>query len=206
MKGRKKFTLHPVAFRDSEIEGRGVFAIRRFEPGDTIVAYAPKQRRVDVWSEESRLAAQTKLSLLSDDGTVIIPDTSEPGGWLCNHSCSPNATIHSKGAGRIECVRTIIPGQEVTIFYGWVTRNQPERDPCRCAARNCRGFINFDVSDEEARNAEADTIEGERFRKKLADYFEFLRRIGQEQAKGNVLHALKQNAGASTMEVWLADR
>lgn len=190
LKKRVKFTLAKVAFRDSSIEGRGVFALRRFEPGDTIVAYAPKQRRIDVWSLESRLAAQTKLTLLSDDGTVIVPDTSEPGGWLCNHSCRPNALILSKGDGSIQCLRTIVPQQEITIFYGWVTRNQPERDPCRCGAPNCRGYVNFDVSDEEAKNAEADTPEGQRFRQKLDDYFEFLRDIGQEQAKGNVLHTL----------------
>jgi SET domain-containing protein len=187
-----KFTLAKVAFRDSVIEGRGVFALRRFEKGDAIVAYAPKQSRVDVLSRESRLAAQTKLSLLSDDGTVIIPDTSVPGGWLCNHSCRPNATIHSRGDGRIECLRTIIPQQEVTIFYGWVTRNQPGRDPCGCGSANCRGFINFDLTDEEARNSQADTPEGERFRKKLDDYFEFLREIGQEQAQGNVMHTLNK--------------
>ncbi len=191
MKKRKsKFTLAPVAFRDSAIEGRGVFALKRFERGDTIVAYAPKQRRVDVWSLESRFAAQTKLTLLSDDGTVIIPDTSEPGGWLCNHSCRPNATIYSKGEGRIECLRTIIPGQEVSIFYGWVTRNEPERDVCRCGAANCRGFINFDVSDEEARNFETSTPAGAQFRQKLDAYFEFLRQIGQEQAMGNVMHTV----------------
>ena len=194
-KKRMKFTLAPVAFRDSVIEGRGVFVLRRFEPGDAIVAYAPKQRRVDVWSVESRVAAQTKLTLLSDDGTVIVPDTSEPGGWLCNHSCRPNATILSRGNGRIDCVRTIIPPEEVTIFYGWVTRNQAERDPCRCGTANCRGFINFDISDAEAKNAEADTRDGERFREKLAAYFEFLHQIGQEQAKGNVLHTLSKMRG-----------
>src|SRR5215471_9753967 len=96
LKKRAKFTLATVAFRDSAIEGRGVFALRRFEPGDVIVKYAPKQHRVDVWSLTSQAATQSKLTLLSDDGTVIIPDTSEPGGWLCNHSCRPNAGIHSK--------------------------------------------------------------------------------------------------------------
>jgi SET domain-containing protein len=185
-----KWSLAKVAFRNSAIEGRGVFARQRFDPGDVIVAYAPKQRRVDVWDPEAQAAAQTKLTLLSDGGMVIIPDTSVPGGWLSNHSCYPNASIFSSGEGRIQCLRTIVPGKEVTIFYGWVTRNQPERDPCRCGAPNCRGFINFDISDEEARNAEAATPEGERFRKKLDEYWEFLQRIGQEQAKGSVLHAL----------------
>jgi SET domain-containing protein len=192
LKKRVKFTLAPVAYRDSAIEGRGVFALRRFEPGDRIIGYAPKQRRLDVWSVEARLAAQTKVTLLSDDGTVILPDTSVPGGWLCNHSCRPNAEVHSRGDGHVECLRTIVPKQEITVFYGWVTRNQPGRDPCRCGETNCRGFINFDVSDEEARHSEADTPEGERFRKKLADYFEFLRAIGQEQAQGNVLHTLNK--------------
>jgi uncharacterized protein len=191
-KRRVKFTLAKVAYRDSAIEGRGVFAVRRLDPGDTIIDYAPLHRRVDVWSLESQLAAQSKITLLSDDGTVIIPDTSVPGGWLCNHSCSPNASINARGAGRVECLRTIIPGQEVTTFYGWVTRNEPERDPCHCGAANCRGFMNFDVSDEEARNAEADTPEGERFRQKLADHFAFLRQIGQEQAKGAILHTLNK--------------
>jgi len=185
-----KFTLAKVAFRNSEIEGRGVFALKRFDPGDVVVAYAPKQRRVDVWSPEAQAAAQTKLTLLSDDRMVIIPDQSVPGGWLCNHCCRPNASIHSSGEGRIQCLRTIVPGKEVTIFYGWVTRNQPERDPCRCGAASCRGYINFDISDEEAREAEADSPAGERFRKKLEDYWAFLREIDQEQAKGNVLHTL----------------
>lgn len=185
-----KFSLAPVTFRNSAIEGRGVFARRRFDPGDVIVEYAPKHRRLDVWDPEATAAAQTKLTLLADDGTVIIPDTSVPGGWLCNHSCHPNASLFSSGEGRIQCLRTIIPGQEVTIFYGWVTRNQPERDPCLCGAANCRGLINFDVSDEEAREAEADSPEGERFRKRLAEYSEFLRGIGQEQAQGAVMHTL----------------
>lgn len=187
-----KFSLAPVAFRNSAIEGRGVFARRRFDAGDVVVAYAPKQRRVDVWDPEAEALAQTKLTLLSDDGTVIVPDTSVPGGWLCNHSCRPNATIYSAGEGRIQALRTIIPGQEVTIFYGWVTRNQPERDPCRCGAPNCRGFINFDLSDEEARHAEADSPQGERFREKLAGHAEFLREIGQEQALGNIMHTLRK--------------
>lgn len=175
------FSLAPVQFRDSPIEGRGVFARRGFEAGDLIVPYAPKQRRLDLDDPEAVAGAATKLTLVSERYWVIIPDTSVPGGWLCNHSCAPNAAIYSDGEGRIQCTRTIRPGDEVTIFYGWVTQNQPERDPCRCGSALCRGFINFDLSDEDAEHFESDTPAGIAFRRRLDEYGEYLVSIGQEQ-------------------------
>src|ERR1019366_3454197 len=128
------FSLSPVEFRDSPIAGRGVFARRPFRTGDVVVPYAPRQRKVDARDPEAVAAAETKLTLLSEQRFVIIPDTSVPGGWLCNHSCHPNAAIFSDREGRVQCTRPIAPGDEVTIFYGWVSHNEPERDPCRCAA------------------------------------------------------------------------
>lgn len=178
---RAVFSLQPVQFRDSPIEGRGVFARRLFAPGDTITPYAPKQRRLPIESPEAEAAAETKLTLISEDHWVIIPDTSEPGGWLCNHSCEPNAAIYSDGDGRIQCLRPIRPGQEVTIFYGWVTLNEPERDPCRCGSARCRRFINFDLSDRDALQCELDTPEGAAFRERFQDYADYLVSIGQEQ-------------------------
>lgn len=178
---RAVFSLSPVQFRDSPIEGRGVFARKHFSPGDTITAYAPKQQRVPIDSPEAEAASQTKLSLVSEEAWVIIPDTSEPGGWLCNHSCEPNAAIYSDGAGRIQCLRPIRPGQEVTIFYGWVTLNEPERDPCRCGSAACRGFINFDLSDRDVRECELETPPGIAFRERFQAYADYLVSIGQEQ-------------------------
>jgi hypothetical protein len=180
------FSLSPVEFRDSGIEGRGVFARRRFAPGDVVVAYAPKQRRVDPKDPEAIAAAETRLTLLSDQG-VIIPDTTVPGGWLCNHSCDPNAAIFSSREGRIQCTRPIAPGQEVTVFYGWVSHNEPGRDPCRCGAPRCRGFINFDLDDDDATHVQIapdnQVVVDDVLGRKLAAYAEFLRSIGQEQVQ-----------------------
>jgi hypothetical protein len=170
-----------VQFRDSAIEGRGVFARKHFARGDTVVAYAPKQRRLPLDDQEAVAAAATKLTLVSEGYWVIVPDTSEPGGWLCNHSCAPNAAIFSDGTGRIQCLRPIRPGEEVTIFYGWVTLNEPERDPCRCGSRNCRGYINFDLSDDDARHCETDTPEGRAFRARFQAYADYLASIDQAQ-------------------------
>jgi hypothetical protein len=177
------FSLSPVQFRNSPIAGRGVFARRRFEPGDAIVPYAPKQKKVHERDPEATAAAETRLTLLSGH-QVIIPDTGVPGGWLCNHSCDPNASLFASGDGRIECARPIAPGEEVTIFYGWVTHNDPDRDPCRCGSPRCRGFINFDLSDEDAEHAEivdGTVVLDEVLRAKLSEYTRFLRSVGQEQ-------------------------
>jgi hypothetical protein len=179
------FSLAPVVFRNSAIQGRGVFARRRFSPGEFIVPYAPKQQRLDVRDPRAAEAAETKLTLLSGS-EVIIPDTAMPGGWLCNHSCSPNAALYSSGAGRIQCTRPIAPGQEITIFYGWVSHNQPERDPCRCGTEGCRGFINFDLSDEDAAHVEirdGKVVVDDVLAARLAEYATFLKSIEQEQVQ-----------------------
>jgi hypothetical protein len=192
------FSLSPVVFRNSPIAGRGVFARKAFRPGEVIVAYAPKQRRVPMRSAEAVAAAETKLTLLSGE-EVLIPDTSVPGGWLCNHSCNPNSALYASGEGRIQCMRPIDPGEEVTIFYGWVSHNQPGRDPCRCGAEGCRGTINFDLSDEDANCVELRDVMSpalpetgrslerlviaEPLRARLDEYRGFLKTIGQEQVE-----------------------
>jgi len=181
-KNRKAlFSLAPVQFRDSAIEGRGVFARKRFEAGDVITPYAPQQRRLAIDDPEATAAAASKFTLVSQGAWVIVPDISVPGGWLCNHSCNPNAAIYSDGAGRIQCLRPITPGQEVTIFYGWVTLNEPTRDPCHCGDQSCRGFINFDLSDDDARHCEDETPAGQAFRERFQAYADYLVSIEQEQ-------------------------
>ncbi len=189
---KPQFSLAPVAYRDSPIEGRGVFARRAFRPGEVVVAYAPRQRKVPLDDPAAIAAAESKLTLLSEGWAVIIPDPSVPGGWLCNHSCRPNAELYSDGAGRIQCRRPIAPGEEITLFYGWVTVNQPGRDPCRCGAPGCRGTINFDLTDDEARALHADTEAGRALRSRLAEYGEYLCSIGQEQVIDLITERLTQ--------------
>jgi hypothetical protein len=190
-----------VEFRQSSIAGRGVIAKRAFEPGEVIVAYAPAHRRLAADHPDAVVAASSKITMLADDGTVVvIPDPRTPGGWLCNHSCHPNATLFTSGAGRIQCTRPIEPGDEVTIFYGWVSHNDPSRDPCCCGATECRGFINFDLSDDdvakvEIRGGQIQSTDAA-FRQRLAEYGSFLESIGQEHVRGVIANALARRKAA----------
>lgn len=82
----------------------------------------------------------------------------------------------------------------MTIFYGWVSHNEPRRDPCRCGAPGCRGFINFDLGDDDAEHMEI--REGNRvemdavLRRRLAEYSAFLQSIGQEQVQEAIANTL----------------
>jgi hypothetical protein len=173
-------------------------------PGEVVVPYAPRQRKVPALSSEAATAAETKLTLLSGD-KVIIPDMSVPGGWLCNHSCDPNATLYAAGEGRIQCRRAIAPGEEVTIFYGWVSEDDPERDPCHCGSPTCRGFINFDVKRDDI--AHVVLQDGAAFavddvlRPRFEEYEAFLGSIGQEQvtlAIGYTLARMRHRASGGS--------
>jgi hypothetical protein len=193
------YSLSPVEFKDSSIEGRGVFARRAFHPGDVIVAYAPKQTRLAADDPRAAAEAESRLTLLSQDGFVLVPDTSAPGGWLCNHSCAPNAALFSSGEGRIQCIKPIARGEEVTIFYGWVTCNGANTMPCRCGAPACRGTINFDVTNDDA--ARVSVVDGmlsttdDRVRDKLEEYGEFLRSIGQDHVQRTIATTLARLSG-----------
>jgi SET domain len=188
---RAMFSASPVQYREQSLAGRGVFARRRFQPGELIVPYAPKQTRLPAGDPEAMAAADTKLTLLSDGAWVIVPDTGVPGGWLCNHSCSPNAALYSSGEGRIQSERTIEPSEEVTLFYGWVTRNEPGRDPCLCGAAGCRGTINFDVSDHDVRFLDSEGPEGDVVRQRFDEYGVFLGSIGHEHVLDTIADALR---------------
>jgi hypothetical protein len=78
------------------------------------------------------------------------------------------------------------------VFYGWVTLNDAERDPCHCGAASCRGYINFDLSDDDARHCESDTLEGRAFRERLQAYADYLVSIDQEQVLDTIALKLRQ--------------
>jgi SET domain-containing protein len=56
-----------------------------------------------------------------------------------NHSCNPNAELsHDEGKMYVDVIRTILPGQQITIDYGW---SHEVAIPCECGSRHCRGWI-----------------------------------------------------------------
>jgi hypothetical protein len=123
--------------------GLGVFATRAFFRGE----------RIAVLQGEVIDDADYSSDYCMDLGGTLSLEPDPPFRYM-NHSCEPNAKLFILPAERpeageyprliLEAVRTIPPGQELTIDYAWPADGAV---PCHCQSLYCRGWI---VSREEA--------------------------------------------------------
>ena len=122
--------------------GFGVFAEETF-PAGAVVGYLEGQLIED--------EAHSSDYCIDLGAVALEPD---PPFRFINHSCEPNCELYvleeedvTTGAIHQEvCVETlydVLPGEELTIDYGWPAA---AAIPCGCTSPNCRGWI---VAEEE---------------------------------------------------------
>lgn len=133
--------------RASGVHGLGVFATRRFEPGEPIARYAGRRlSREDAASGrwDHRL---TYLFALSDGGMI---DGAEGGNASrhINHACMPNCVAYEvdddegQPQVEIEALTAIAPGDEVFLDYQLSAEPGDRADyACRCTSPACRGTM-----------------------------------------------------------------
>ena len=123
--------MENVVVQRSPIHGRGVFAVRRIEPGDVVIEGC---REVLGDAALAPLSPEERVFLSVVDGQNVLM---QPPARFVNHSCNPNA----RGTDRHDvAIRVIEPGEEVTVDY--VAEHVPGlRLECNCQAPNCRGLL-----------------------------------------------------------------
>jgi SET domain-containing protein len=123
--------MENVVVQRSPIHGRGVFAVRRIEPGDVVIEGC---REVLGDAALAALSPEERVFLSVVDGQNVLM---QPPARFVNHSCNPNA----RGTDRHDvAIRVIEPGEEVTVDY--VAEHVPGlRLECNCQAPNCRGLL-----------------------------------------------------------------
>lgn len=121
------------------LAGQGVFAVRQIRRGQVIglvtghIEYGPEFTRSTYGIEMA---------------TNVTLDPAPPFRFL-NHSCEPNCELFSwldeeqdcraeEVPLRVQSLRTIQPGDELTIDYAWPAEMAV---PCRCGADSCRGWV-----------------------------------------------------------------
>ena len=123
--------------------GRGVFALRRIRGGKNIGEILG-----DVITDPD-YSSEYCIDLGGERNLEPVP----PFRFL-NHSCEPNCELFSwdplpgedpSVADRmfVAALRTLQPGEELTIDYGWPA---DAAIPCHCGSKECRGWV---VSVEE---------------------------------------------------------
>ena len=121
-----------VEIRESLIEGRGLYAKRVFNPGETVLRWdlsqtIPNEELSVLWEEERRYTHP-----LNKQQTLIVQAPER----FVNHSCDGNTEV------REFCdvaTRRIEVGEEITSDYGSV--GAAVSFDCRCGSANCRKVI-----------------------------------------------------------------
>ena len=136
--------------RTSGIHGKGVFALRDFAEGETLIEYLGE---VISW-EEAQVrhphdpANPNHTFYFHIDDTRVIDGLHQGNAakWI-NHSCDGNCEADEvRGRIFIKALRNIQAGEELTYDYGLVTdepltRKLKAEYPCWCGSKHCRGTM-----------------------------------------------------------------
>jgi hypothetical protein len=131
---------------------RGLYALQSFDPGDYVASFHGRHYSLDdlkrLCRENRPLFERITEYGVGDPGTGMTypEDLDALGAHLINHSCGPSTKWGQivDGATLIRAVKRIEPGDEITIFYGWIglkAAMENKRHPCVCSARYCTGHI-----------------------------------------------------------------
>ena len=122
-------------------EGAGVFATRRFEPGELILVWGGRiitGVQLEALPPDKRhwmLQIDEDLFQLTDPAEISMADQ-------VNHSCDPNSGIFGHIA--LVALHVILPGEEVCFDYATTDSTRYCEFECWCGAPECRGWVRAD--------------------------------------------------------------
>jgi uncharacterized protein len=118
-----------VIVKDSNIQGKGVFANQDFKKGEIILKWDPlklQEKDLDKYPKKYIILVDKKYFLMQSPEKYI------------NHSCEPNAKTDLEAKGD-RAIRDIKKGEEITIEYQ--EDNFSDNPKCNCGSKNCKGFV-----------------------------------------------------------------
>ena len=124
----------------SNIHGRGLFAVRCIEVGETVAEYLGEL--ITKAESARRQARRRQIFIFEMDAHYDLDGAGRgnPARWA-NHSCEPNCEAVAERGKIVLCaLRTIAAGEELTFDYGYKLAAFPGHR-CRCGAKSCAGFI-----------------------------------------------------------------
>ena len=143
--------------RRSPIHGNGVFATAPIARGEEIIEYKGKlltPDEADALYGDGGETGHTFLFTLNEKYVIDANQRGNTARWI-NHSCAPNcrAVVEESASGdprrdkvKIEAIRHIKPGDELTYDYGIVldvphTARLKKLWQCLCGSPECTGTL-----------------------------------------------------------------
>jgi SET domain-containing protein len=148
--GRAKPKLPGTEVRRSSVHGQGVFALRRFAPGEKILEYVGEvitlQEALRRHPHDPQNPHHTFYFHINDQRVIDGLHGGNDARWI-NHSCQPNCAPDEVRGRIFICARRVIfPGEELSFDYGLVS-DEPLTEAlkvahaCHCGAKKCRGSM-----------------------------------------------------------------
>jgi uncharacterized protein len=131
-----------IKVAESKIAGKGAYALEQIPArkklgnmAGEIISFREARRRVKQQPGAALLMVEFDNEPIALDASVNRNELS-----YINHSCDANTYLR-RANGKVEFYskRAIKKGEELTADYG--ETHHDGKLPCRCGAKNCRGFI-----------------------------------------------------------------
>jgi hypothetical protein len=130
---------YPVKVAKSRIAGKGAYALQNIparkkigDLGGTIITM----------KEALQLIKDLKvINMVELENDLALNASAQPNDMrFINHSCDPNTFMRvMKDRVEFYALKNIKKGQELSCDYG--ETHHEGTLPCKCGAKNCRGFI-----------------------------------------------------------------
>ncbi|HEY5759884.1 MAG TPA: SET domain-containing protein-lysine N-methyltransferase [Steroidobacter sp.] len=139
-----------VEARNSQIHGRGVYAIVPIKKGARVIEYLGERishGEADARYEKKGDDDGHTFLFIASNRTVIDAGTDGNDARFINHSCNPNCeTVIENSRVFIDAIRNIKAGEELGYDYQltWESTDDPAELAlygCRCGAKKCRGTM-----------------------------------------------------------------
>lgn len=126
--------------QNSEIDGKGIFAVTPIKKGEILTVKSGHIiDRVTLRANEN-VIRNSEMQITDDLYIAPLSDEEfEQSMVYFNHSCEPNSGI--AGNNMTFATRDIESGEEITIDYATFVSDPDFSMPCTCLSRNCRKII-----------------------------------------------------------------
>lgn len=130
---------YPVKVAKSKIAGKGAYALQDIPPRKKIGDLGGV---IITMKEAMKLIRNLEvINMVELDDDLALNASANPNDMrFINHSCNPNTFMRvMKNRVEFYALKRIKKGEELSCDYG--ETHHEGTLPCKCGAKNCRGFI-----------------------------------------------------------------